>query len=136
MEKDRDMRYHTAYEMRTDFKRLRRDLSSGKSAYVTAATSAAPSNEHSSPAAVTVPVAAKKASKLPWIIAVFVLILAAGGIAYKFLGKKEEKLPAKVVQISRWNKSMNGAVLSPDGHTVAFHSFVDNVPQVFVILTS
>ena len=31
---------------------------------------------------------------------------------------------------------MTGAVLSPDGHTVAFNSYVENVPQVFVMLTS
>ena len=42
----------------------------------------------------------------------------------------------KVTQISQWNKPMNAARLSPDGHAVAFASPVGGVEQVFLMLTS
>src|SRR5438876_11912353 len=44
--------------------------------------------------------------------------------------------PVKIVQISRWNRPMDAAKLSPDGHTVAFGSRVGGFEQVFVMLTS
>jgi Tol biopolymer transport system component len=44
--------------------------------------------------------------------------------------------PAKLKQISHWNKPMNTARLSPDGHAVAFSSPIAGVEQVFVMLTS
>ena len=43
---------------------------------------------------------------------------------------------AKITQISQWNKAMNEARLSPDGHAVAFDSPVDGIEQVFLMLTS
>ncbi len=135
MEKDRDMRYQTAAEMRTDLKRLRRDISSGKSAMVSTVRPAAVTESVSSPASITAPVA-KKSSRLVWILTAAVVILGGAVLTYRYLRPQEEKLPTKVVQISHWNKSMTNAVLSPDGHSVAFNSFVENVPQVFVMLTS
>jgi tetratricopeptide (TPR) repeat protein len=50
LEKDREMRYQSASEMRTDLKRLRRDTDSGRSAAVAAAATA-PAREVSSPIA-------------------------------------------------------------------------------------
>ena len=44
--------------------------------------------------------------------------------------------PAKITQISRWNKPMNSARLSPDGHAIAFSSQVGDIAQVFLMLTS
>jgi Tol biopolymer transport system component len=44
--------------------------------------------------------------------------------------------PAKIRQISQWNKPMNDARLSPDGHAVAFVSPVGGIAQVFLMLTS
>ena len=44
--------------------------------------------------------------------------------------------PAKITQISRWNKPMKDGKLSPDGHAVAFASPVGGVWQVFLMLTS
>ncbi len=134
MEKDRDMRYQSAAEMRTDLKRLRRDISSGKSAMVSAVRPAV-TESVSAPAAITAPVP-KKSSRLIWILTAVVVILGGVALAYRYLLPQQEKLPSKVVQISHWNKSMTNAVLSPDGHSVAFNSFVENVPQVFVMLTS
>src|SRR5262245_50739694 len=44
--------------------------------------------------------------------------------------------PAKITQISHWNKLMVAPRLSPDGHTVAFSSPVNGILQIFVMLTS
>jgi DNA-binding winged helix-turn-helix (wHTH) protein/Tol biopolymer transport system component len=44
--------------------------------------------------------------------------------------------PAKITQISHWNKPMDWVRLSPDGHAVAFASPVNGVQQVFLMLTS
>jgi len=66
LEKDRDLRYQTAAEMRGDLKRLQRDTASGKTAAVSAA-------EHT---------AAHSTARPKWIIPALVallLLLAAGG---------------------------------------------------------
>jgi Tol biopolymer transport system component len=44
--------------------------------------------------------------------------------------------PTKVVQISHWNKPIDGAILSPDGHTVAFVSPADGIDQIFIMLAT
>jgi hypothetical protein len=43
---------------------------------------------------------------------------------------------SKITQISHWNKLMDYAKLSSDGHTVAFSSAAGGIEQVFVMLTS
>jgi DNA-binding winged helix-turn-helix (wHTH) protein/Tol biopolymer transport system component len=43
---------------------------------------------------------------------------------------------AKITKISQWDKPMDRAVLSPDGHAVAFDAPVSGIEQVFVMLTS
>ena len=44
--------------------------------------------------------------------------------------------PAKITEISRWNKPINAARLSPDGHAIAFSSPSGDIAQVFLMLTS
>ena len=39
-------------------------------------------------------------------------------------------------QISNWNKAIVESRISPDGHAIAFSASVDNVLQVFVMLTT
>src|SRR5215831_5514115 len=143
MEKDRELRYLTAADLRADLKRLKRDSSAGKvprgSRDVSGTSGAAtePVAERrtgSVMAAQTTPVVPSR--KYAALVAC-VALLAAGFAAYHFWPRSNiPSGPAKITQISQWNKPMNDARLSPDGRTVAFDSPVGSVSQVFLMLTS
>jgi len=141
LEKDRDLRYQAASDIRTDLKRLRRDTDSGRISSTSGRTAQdfAPQAASSSSAAVVVPAAADSASKKYAIAAVcaVLLVAAAGFAAYHFWGgSRAPSGPAKIAQISQWDKPIDFARLSPDGHTVAFSSPVNGIDQVFVMLAS
>jgi serine/threonine protein kinase/Tol biopolymer transport system component len=136
LEKDRDVRCQTAAELRADLKRLKRELDSGRSASVPVSTTSSDTVVRESTQSSTIktgPVAKRKGLLVAGLIA---FLLIAGVAIYKFWPHTKSELPTKVVQVSRWNKPMIEARLSPDGHTVAFSSAVDGILQVFVMLTS
>ncbi len=141
LEKDRDLRYQGAAEMRADLKRLKREMDSGRSAVsmpavdisagsTTQIVAGPPSTEKIA----SVPVVRPGRSKLLIPAAILVLLAAAGG--YLYWRNRVPAIPTKLTQISRWNKPIGNARLSPDGHTIAFFSAVDGVQQVFIMLTS
>jgi len=141
LEKDRDLRYQAASDIRTDLKRLRRDTDSGRISSTGGRTAqdSAPQTASSSSAAVVVSAAADSAGKKYAIVGVFavVLLAVAGLAAYHFWGGSHAPSgPAKIAQISQWDKPIDFARLSPDGHTVAFSSPVNGLDQVFVMLAS
>src|SRR5271154_817088 len=138
LEKDRDLRYQSASEIRTDLKRLRRDTDSSRrisSSGVVSAQELAAEAASGSTAAVQSP--AKPAKNRYAVLAACVALLAAAFAAYHFWPRANAPSgPAKITQISQWNKPMDDAKLSPDGHNVAFVSPVDGIEQVFLMLTS
>ena len=138
LEKDRDLRYQSAAELRADLKRLARDSSSAK--HISVATSTEPafasaSSIASQPSAPVVTTAGGK-SAARYVIAAVVL-LAAGFAVYKFWPHPTAaSTPASITQISQWNRTIQKPILSPDGRTIAFTSPVDGYDQMFVMLTS
>ncbi len=163
IEKDPGLRYQSAADVHSDLRRLRRDTDSGRlsgsgkaAAQEAVAASAAaaaaagvnppdPSGTSHSSSAVSVASgsaiapATSGTSKL-WIgLAAAVVVVAGVAYAAYHFGagsKPASSGPQKIAQISHWDKPMNGAHLSPDGHSVVFTSPVNGVLQIFTMLAN
>jgi serine/threonine protein kinase len=140
LEKDRDLRYQSAAELRADLKRLARDSSSTRNSVMQAAESgalpaaSAPYPAHPSSASQTV-VAAPR-NLIPYAMAAVALVLA-GFVAYRFWPRPTaDSTSARITKISEWNRLIQSPILSPDGRTLAFTSSVNGYDQLFVMLTS
>ena len=113
LEKDRDVRYQVASEMRADLKRLKRDTETGR---FNAAESGG------TPTAIGVVPASRRRWRTAAILALSTLALALVGVGvYKAIGKKTPA-PFQTMTIERLTTTGNArkAAISPDGKYVAY----------------
>ena len=136
LEKDRDLRYQHAADMRSDLKRLKRDEHSHRissSTHRTAQGTIAEPQIQSSARVLSV----EPRTKRYGIFAASVVLIGASLAGYYLWHHSNAPSgAAKITQISQWNKPMNLTKLSPDGQAVAFASPVGGVSQIFLMLTS
>ena len=136
LEKDRELRYQHASEMRSELMRLKRDTDSGRILSSGSGAVQEPTAEPTTRSAAAPP-SAGLALKRYIVLGVCVPLLAAAFAAYHYWSRSNTpNAPPKITQISQWNKPMDRARLSPDGHSVAFVSPVGGIFQVFLMLTS
>ena len=166
LEKDRELRYQHASELRADLKRLKRDTDSGghsgsqrhiaafgesnalSGAAATSGQGTAPSTagtlgtsisgaEQRSDSALLVEAAARHKGIVAGVAILVVLLLVAVAFGiYRSSQGSGSLAGGKIMQISHWHNDMNKPMMSPDGHAIAFTSMVGGYEQIFIMLTS
>ena len=137
MEKDRELRYSSAAELRTDLKRLKRDNSSGSlrqpSRVVSVAT--AVGTESIVPGSTGLVVAPKRYHWLPWtLIALLVAGVGFWIVANRVRPKIRNPLSnAQFTRLSNFKGAKTDPAISPDGKFVAFISDRSGAFDIWVI---
>ncbi len=116
LEKDREVRYQHASDLRADLKRLLRDTTSGRAAAAEGVGGARPTEA----APVTVP---KRLGRRIWLAAVLAIVVLVGGpVAYRYFKTepKPAELPLNIIPFTSSAGEKDLPAFSPDGNAIAY----------------
>ncbi len=132
LEKDRELRYQTAAELRGDLKRLKRDLDSARMVALSG-TPAAELPLAASPAAAIAPVAARPARWRLFVgVAIGIAVVIGAGMG-AFVGERRAKTPVPSFhRLTFQHGTVHSARFVPDGRTIVYGaSWEGNPIQLF-----
>jgi serine/threonine protein kinase/Tol biopolymer transport system component len=118
LEKDRDLRYHSASDLRAELRRLKRETDSGRGAARAVAEEACPSLQVQRGQG-----AGAKRRWLPWLtasLAVIVAVLAAARFLQLRFPKPAAELTQKRLTFNSSENTIQSALISPDGKYLAY----------------